>query len=405
LVTRVAIVVRTKNRPLFLRRALDSIFAQTFTDFVAVVVNDAGKRPPVDAVVKEYEQRAAGRIRVVHNANSKGREAAMNAGVSASESTYLTIHDDDDMWAPTFLEQTVAHLENSADHGVAVRTEVVFEHVDGEKIAVDSREILASELSQISLAEMLRHNYAPPISMLYRREVHDVVGLYDETLPVLADWDFTLRLLSRFTVGFVDGPPLASWHQRPTSVGDEGNSVVTAQQDHARYEIEIRDRYLRSDLERHGHLGTLLYLAEMARRGSAERSVQLSDAVVHLENIARTATADRSAQVSGAVAHLEKIARNSDAELSAQVSAAVAHLEEVSRTVKVSRFARELADLNRNLVSQNNRIIAQFDALTARVNEVERLIFTQTPRARMQSYRRVAKHHFARLADRARRFS
>jgi glycosyltransferase involved in cell wall biosynthesis len=382
-ITRVAIVVRTKNRPLFLHRALDSIFAQTFTDFVVVVVNDAGEQPPVDVAVKEYAVRADGRIRVVHNAHSKGREAAMNAGVSATDSTYVTIHDDDDTWAPTFLDRTVAHLENSGDHGVAVRTEVVHEHVDGDVITVDKREILAGDLSQISLAEMLRHNYAPPISLLYRRDVHEVIGLYDDTLPVLADWEFNLRLLSRFTVGFIDGPPLAFWHQRPTSVGDEGNSVVTARQDHVRCEIEIRDRHLRADLERNAHLGTLLYLTEIARRDNAERSEQLSDAAAHLEEVIRTANTERSAQVSGAVAHFE----------------------EVIRTAEVPRIAPELADLNRNLVSQNNRMIAQFDALTARVNQIEELIFSQTPRARIQSYRRVARHKFERLADRARRRS
>ena len=374
--TSVAIVLRTKNRPLFLRRALGSIFAQTFSDFVVVVVNDAGEQPPVDAVVKEYADRANGRIRVVHNAHSKGREAAMNAGVSASESTYLTIHDDDDTWAPTFLDQSVRHLANSADHGVAVRTEVVYEHVDGDEITVDRREILASDLSQISLAEMLRHNYAPPISLLYRRDVHDAVGLYDETLPVLADWEFNLRLLSRFTVGFIDGPPLAFWHQRPASVGDEGNSVVTAQQDHARCEIEIRDRYLRGDLERNAHLGTLLYLTEMLSRGNS----QLSEAAAHLETVIRTTSTERSTQVSGAVAHFEK----------------------VIRTAGVPRIAPELADLNRNLVSQNNRMVAQFDALAGRVNQLEELIFSQTPRARVRAYQRLARHHLRRLADRAR---
>jgi glycosyltransferase involved in cell wall biosynthesis len=373
---RVAIVLRTKNRPLFLRRALGSVFAQTFSDFVVVVVNDAGEQTPVETVVKEFTDRADGRIHVVHNTHSKGREAAMNTGVSASESTYLSIHDDDDTWAPTFLDQCVRHLENSAEQAVAVRTEVVYEHVDGEEITVDSREMLASDLSQISLAEMIRHNYAPPISLLYRREVHDAVGLYDETLPVLADWDFNLRLLSRFTVGFIDGLPLAFWHQRPASVGDEGNSVVTAQQDHARYEIEIRDRYLRGDLARNGHLGTLLYLTEMLRRGNT----QLGDAAAHLETVIRTTNTERSNQVSGAVAHFEK----------------------VIRTAEASRIAPELADLNRNLISQNNRMIAQFDALAGRVNHLEDLIVSQTPRARVRAYQRVARHQLRRLADRAR---
>jgi glycosyltransferase involved in cell wall biosynthesis len=373
----VAVVVRTKNRPVFLRRALGSVFSQTFSDFVVVVVNDGGEAPPVDELVEEYADRADGRIRVVHHAHSKGRWAAMNAAISVSDSTYLTIHDDDDVWAPTFLDRTVAHLEHSADRGVAVRTEVIYEHVDGDEITVESKEILARDLSQISLGEMLKHHYAPPISLLYRRDTHDAVGLYDETLPVLGDWDFNLRLLSRFTIGFIEGPPLAFWHQRPASVGDEGNSVVAGQDDHARFEIEIRDRYLRSDLEHNSHLGTLLYLAETVRSGNADRSTHLTAAVAHLD----MANADRSEHLSVAVAHLEKVIREAG----------------------VSAFAHELADLNRNFVSQNNRIIAQFDVLTERVNHLEELTFSQTPRARVRSLQRIARHHLRRLADRARR--
>jgi glycosyltransferase involved in cell wall biosynthesis len=382
-VTPVAIVVRTKNRPILLRRALDNVFAQTFTDFVVVVVNDVGDAAEVDKVVAEFADRADGRVQTIHRESSTGMESASNAGILATSSTYLSIHDDDDTWAPTFLDQTVRYLEDSDDPGVAVRTEVIYEHIDGDEITVDSREILAGDLSQMSLSEMLVHNYAPPISLLYRRDVLDVIGLYDETLPVLADWDFNLRYLSRFTMGFLDGPPLAFWHQRPTSVGDEGNSVVTGQHDHERIEIEIRDRYLRSDLERNSHLGTLLYLAETLRSGNADRSTHLSGRVEHLETVIRQSSVDRATQVSGAVAHLE----------------AVVH------TAGVSQFTHELADLNRNLVSQNNRMIAQFDALAARVDQIEELIFSQTPRARMLSYRRAARHQLARLTDRARRRS
>src|SRR5690349_8594527 len=103
----VAVVIRTKNRPLFLARALDSVLAQTYEDWVAVVVNDVGDREPVEAAVAAVADRARGRVHVLHNSVSRGREAAMNTGVHATASTFLVIHDDDDSWAPTFLEETV----------------------------------------------------------------------------------------------------------------------------------------------------------------------------------------------------------------------------------------------------------------------------------------------------------
>ena len=209
-VAAVAVVLRTRNRPQLLPRALASIGAQTFRDFRVIVVNDGGDEGPV------LEQVAAcpavrGQVDVVTNPQSVGREAAMNTGVTHSRSEFLVIHDDDDTWHPEFLAATVGHLQDSTDAAVAVRTEVVYEELTPEGVVEIRREILAADKSAITLGEVLRANISPPISVLYRRSVHDEVGLYDGTLPVLADWDFMLRLLSVHTVGFVDGPPLAYW--------------------------------------------------------------------------------------------------------------------------------------------------------------------------------------------------
>jgi hypothetical protein len=107
-------------------------------------------------------------------------------------------------------------------------------------------------------------------------------------------------------------------------------------------------------------------------------------------------------QLGDAAAHLETVIRATNTERSNQVSGAVAHFEKVVRAAEVSRIAPELADLNRNLISQNNRMIAQFEALAGRVNHLEELIISQTPRARVRAYQRVARHHLRRLADRAR---
>jgi len=108
---RVAVIVRTKNRPLLLARALDSVLSQTYRDFTIVVVNDAGDVAPVQEQIDAVADRADGRILLVDNAVSRGREAAMNIGLAASSSTYVVIHDDDDAWAPTFLERTASHLD------------------------------------------------------------------------------------------------------------------------------------------------------------------------------------------------------------------------------------------------------------------------------------------------------
>src|SRR5688572_27059131 len=98
--SKVAIITRTKNRELLLGRAIQSVLAQTFADFVHVVVNDAGNVAKVEELTGQYQEKYAGRLQLIHRESSTGMEAASNAAIKASQSDYVVIHDDDDSWEP-----------------------------------------------------------------------------------------------------------------------------------------------------------------------------------------------------------------------------------------------------------------------------------------------------------------
>ncbi|MDO5672164.1 MAG: glycosyltransferase family 2 protein [Actinomycetaceae bacterium] len=281
--THVSIITRTKNRPVLLKRALESVAKQSFTDYTQVVVNDAGDLAPVQALIDAMEEGARSRVRLIDNPVSSGREAAMNIGLEALDATaapYFAIHDDDDSWEADFLERTVKYLdEHPQDVAVSVRTDLIHEVVEGEAIREVNREILAGAVTQMSLIETLIQNYAPPISQLLRRVIADEVGHWDGRLPVLADWEFNLRMLSKGPMGFIDGAPLAHWHHRTTLDEDLGNSIVTDATSHNSYNVTIRDDYLRAAL-RPGQLADLstpLLIAELYRRLSEQSAHQYAD--------------------------------------------------------------------------------------------------------------------------------
>mgnify|MGYP002682673227 CR=1 FL=1 len=92
----VAIITRTKNRPLFLIRCIKTVLAQQYQDWIHVIVNDGGDCCSVDEIVRKNHEAYRNRIKVIHNQQSLGMEAASNIGVKNSESNYITILDDDD---------------------------------------------------------------------------------------------------------------------------------------------------------------------------------------------------------------------------------------------------------------------------------------------------------------------
>jgi glycosyltransferase involved in cell wall biosynthesis len=261
----VAIIMRTRDRPLLLRRAIADVCAQTYRDWDLVIVNDGGRPEEVDGLVAG-QPGMAGRATVLHNADSRGMEAASNQGLAASDSTYVAIHDDDDTWHPAFLARTVAHLDATGEAAVAVRTEIVWEHVDGERVVEQGRELFVPEVRAFTLFDLLRVNRFVPISILHRRDVHAEIGLFREDLPVVGDWEFHLRLAQgERPLGFLDGEPLAFWHQRREADGALANSVIGQQEEHQRLDLRVREEALREHVRRYG-IGALLYVTKYFQR-------------------------------------------------------------------------------------------------------------------------------------------
>lgn len=260
---RVTVVIRTKSRPWFLARALRDVAAQSYADAEVVVVNDGGDEAAVEAVVSQSV--VAERTRTIHIHGGGGRCVAANRGVSAANGEFLVLHDDDDLWHTDFLLKTTAWLDaHPLDVGVMTRTEIMYERwADGAWREV-SRAPFWKDLAQISLTEMLEVNRGVPISFLYRASAHDEVGPYDESLDAVEDWELSLRLLARHTIGFIP-EALAIWTQRPSAEGLEANSMFALQHEHRRDDQVVRDRALRAWVEREGDGLPLLIAGEFAR--------------------------------------------------------------------------------------------------------------------------------------------
>ncbi|PZU46368.1 MAG: glycosyl transferase [Microbacterium sp.] len=271
---RVVVVVRTKNRPDFLRRALADIAAQTYADVAIVVVNDGGDRALVEDVSRSSSVRD--RVTVLDSNQPGGRSAAANTGVRAVEAEFVVLHDDDDLWHPSFLADTVAWLDAHPSHGgVSAATEIVYEEFRDGTWTESGRAPFWRDMTHVSLADMLLINRVVPISMLYRRRLHEIHGGYDERLEAVEDWDFYLRVMRTHEIGYLAGPPRAFWSQRPSAIGDSANSMFGLAFQHERDDAAVRDRALAEWVGSNG-LALPLYIASVEKRLQAEFSRELS---------------------------------------------------------------------------------------------------------------------------------
>ncbi len=288
---RVSIVVRTKDRPHLLRRAISSIRSQTFGAWEAVVVNDGGDPAAVDAILAELGSGTADCA--PSTTRSPWAVAAANAGVRATSAPLLVLHDDDDSWHPDFLDVLVGYLdEHPEEHGVVARCEVVLEEPQNGDFIERGRYVLESHNAEIRLTDLLEFNRFVPISFVYRRALHDLIGPYDDSLPAAGDWAFNLSVVAQRPLHYADDRILAYWHQRPGVDGAFGNSVHAAPGEHMFADRRHRDVTLRAYVQQHG-VGLPLFLTFLEQ----ERSRVAAEAAEAEARIRAEAHAETKAQL------------------------------------------------------------------------------------------------------------
>lgn len=242
---KVAVITRTKDRPVFLKRAIQSIADQTYDDYQHVIVNDGGSTQEVDNIVASFPEKIKQKIAVFHREQPSGApDTIFNESIDRVKSDYIALHDDDDTWHPDFLLKTVTAL-NSGAAGAVVRTDNVYEKVDGINIKQTKTSRYMPEIKAISLYRQCLDNQLTAVAFVYRRDSYEAIGKYDNTLPVVGDWEFGLRFLMKYDVEYIDpGYALAFYHRRENS----DNSF--AKYDHRTYLTKVLNRYLREDIEK-----------------------------------------------------------------------------------------------------------------------------------------------------------
>ncbi len=189
---KVSVIVPTYNRPDRLRVALESLAAQTFQDFEVIVVNDAGCE--VGFVVNACVDRH--RITTITHDRNRGLAAARNSGLRAAKGTYIAYLDDDDRYLPHHLETLVTYLEQHESQVAYTDAWRVQERqIDGMYVET-GRDVPYS--CDFNPADLLVSNYFPVLCVMHARQCVEAVGGFDESLYAHEDWDFWIRMATRF---------------------------------------------------------------------------------------------------------------------------------------------------------------------------------------------------------------
>ena len=171
----VSVVMTAFDEEAFIGEAVESVLAQTYRSFELIVVDDAS----TDRTVTIASGFAG--VRVVRRASRGGFAAARNSGLAAARGEYWTIFDADDVMPPERLALQVAFLRANPSLGMVLGLTEAF--------------VTQCEPRPAHWNPAWDDGPFPACggTMMARREVFDLVGPYDEQLPVSADTEWLAR--------------------------------------------------------------------------------------------------------------------------------------------------------------------------------------------------------------------
>jgi glycosyltransferase involved in cell wall biosynthesis len=187
----VSVVIPTRDRVNYLKRAAESVLRQTQTDWELIIVDDASQDGTA-AYLSELVGRD-NRVRFTRNATARGGAGARNEGILESRGRWIAFLDDDDEWLPEKLQRQLQLMQES-NSAVACSCNYVMRFASG-------RSRLVQLPANVTLEQLLLRNRLGSASLcLCSGVVLKEIGGFDATLKSAQDQDLWVRLRERGTV-------------------------------------------------------------------------------------------------------------------------------------------------------------------------------------------------------------
>ncbi len=205
---KVSILMPAYNGERYLRKAVESILGQTFTDFEFIIVDD-GSTDKTSLILASF---ADPRILLLRNRANEGIVASLNRGLAVARGEYLARQDADDISLPKRLEKQVEFLDSHRDVGLLGTAYSVI-----NQQGVPIRHIAVRTETRDIQGHLLYENCFCHGAVMCRRSCLEAVGNYRDDLFPAEDYDLWLRISEHFHVANLSDA-LYQWRQGNASV-------------------------------------------------------------------------------------------------------------------------------------------------------------------------------------------
>ncbi|MCT7995763.1 glycosyltransferase family 2 protein [Laspinema olomoucense] len=195
---KVSVIIPAYNSMTYLPETLQSLLAQTYSDFEAIIINDGS----TDHTQEWVSQQTDPRIKLISQVN-KGLSGARNTGIEAATGEYLAFLDADDLWHPTKLQKQVECLDNNPDVGLVYSwVALINEHgIPTGRLFKNSQE------GNVWEHLILQNIVESGSGAMVRRQCFETCGVFDVNLrSFVEDWDMWLRIALHYPFKAISEP-------------------------------------------------------------------------------------------------------------------------------------------------------------------------------------------------------
>lgn len=196
----ISVIIPTFNRAHTLRRALDSVLAQSRPADQVIVVDDGSRDNTRELVEQDYPQ-----IDYLFQHNS-GVSAARNRGIEQAHGDWIALLDSDDEWLPNKLARQCDAIESAPEYQLCHCDEIWIRN--GKRVNAMKKH---AKSGGWIFDRCLPLCAISPSAVMLHRDLLKQVGLFDEQLPACEDYDLWLKICSQQPVLYVDEPLLRKY--------------------------------------------------------------------------------------------------------------------------------------------------------------------------------------------------
>jgi glycosyltransferase involved in cell wall biosynthesis len=184
----VSVIVPAYDVANYIGDALNSVLAQTFTDYEVIVINDGSSdSEALERALAPYMSRI-----VYLKQENRGVSAARNRGILTARGSLLAFLDGDDTWLPNYLDVQVSRIQ--ADPTIDVLYPNVMMFGDSSEAGEEFMAICPSR-GEVTFESLVLQECNVSNCSIARRETIVRAGLFDESLRCVEDFDLWLRVI------------------------------------------------------------------------------------------------------------------------------------------------------------------------------------------------------------------